>query len=92
MACKLQVELAISHMVQPLLKQHKVDFAKTRRCQLRMQKHTVRNEHGSCVQFADLPLVNSVDKLVRTTEHKQNDKLTHHISRIKAPGGGGVTS
>ena len=24
MACKLQVELAISHMVQPLLKQHKV--------------------------------------------------------------------
>lgn len=43
----------------------------------------------SCVQFADLPLVNSVDKLVRTTEHKQNDELTHHISRIKAPGGGG---
>lgn len=46
----------------------------------------------SYVQFADLPLVNSVDKLVRTTEHKQNDELTHHISRIKAPGGGGVTS
>ena len=42
---------------------------------------------ASCVQFADLPLVNSVDKLVRTTEHKQNDELTHHISRIKAPGG-----
>ena len=42
----------------------------------------------SCVQFADLPLVNSVDKLVRTTEHKQNDELTHHISRIKEPWGG----
>ena len=46
MVCKFQVELAVSHMVQPLLKQHKVDFAKTRRCQLRIQKHTVRNEHG----------------------------------------------
>lgn len=43
----------------------------------------------SCVQFADLPLVNSVDKLVRTTEHKQNDELTHHISGIKEPEGGG---
>ena len=42
---------------------------------------------ASYVQFADLPLVNSVDKLVSTTEHKQNDELTHHISRTKAPCG-----
>lgn len=37
----------------------------------------------SCVQFADLPLVNSVDKLVRTTEHKQNDELKADPSYIK---------
>ena len=41
MACKLQVELAISHMVQPLLKQHKVDFAKLKAVSIKNAKaHT----------------------------------------------------